>query len=350
MKLDPHYKKDHDSTKSNIVMAMDDINSQVKPDQRLRDNTMDSRPRQQVLSQAIDSFTLEKIREGDTNNVRLQAHLNLTTASGAGSWLHAVPAKALRTDVDPLLFRTMIQRWLRVPIFELESHCPYCDEVIDKHGDHCLTCACGGDRVKRHNLIRNEVFYFCNSSGLNPELERPGLLQLRPLAGSRQENGKNRDPNSSRRPADVYLPRWRRGAPAALDFAVTSGLRRDIVDRSAVDGSASTKSYEDFKRSYMNTEAACREEGITFIPMICEADGGGWGPVAHKVWSELSKHKALASGEQDSTIVSRLLQSMGLILHRENARSILRRSHSYIGHDFSELLAASAACSYEGGP
>ena len=242
----------------------------------------------------------------------------------------------------------MIQRWLRVPIHESEFFCPFCDEVVDKHGDHCLTCTCGGDRTKRHNLIRNEVFHFCSSSGLNPELERPGLLQPRPLAGSRHEDGSKRDPTNGRRPADVYLPRWRRGAPAALDFAVTSGLRSDIVSRSAVDGSIATKLYEEYKRSHLNTEASCQEEGILFIPVVCEADGGGWGPSAHKVWSELAKHKALASGEQDSTIVSRLLQSLGLILHRENARSILRRSPSHINYECSELLTAATLCNYEG--
>ena len=75
--------------------------------------------------------------------------------------------------------------------------------------------------------------------------------------------------------------------------------------------------------------------------MICEADGGGWGPAAHKVSSELAKDKALASGEQDSTIVSRLLQSLGIILHKENARSILRRYPKYISPECRELLAAS---------
>ena len=80
--------------------------------------------------------------------------------------------------------------------------------------------------------------------------------------------------------------------------------------------------------------------------MICEADGGGWGPAAHKVWSELAKHKALASGEQDSTIVSRLLQSLGLILHKENARAILRRYPKYISPECRELLAASAVLAY----
>ena len=78
----------------------------------------------------------------------------------------------------------MIQRWLRVPFYDSAFHCSYCDEVIDRYGDHCLTCAVGGDRTKRHNLIRNEVYNQCESAGLNPELERPGLLQPRPTIGA----------------------------------------------------------------------------------------------------------------------------------------------------------------------
>ena len=153
-----------------------------------------------------------------------------------------------------------------------------------------------------------------------------------------------RDPNGQRRPADVYLPKWRRGTPAALDFAVTCGLRSDFVQRSAEDGSALVKAYEDFKRTHLNTEIICREEGISFIPVVCEADGGGWGPAAHRVWSELAKYKSIMTGEQVSIIVGRLLQSLSLVLHRENARAILRRSPRNASIDCRELLAASTAC------
>ena len=171
-----------------------------------------------------------------------------------------------------------------------------------------MTCSCGGDRTKRHNLLRNEIYHQCNSSGLSPELERPGLLQLRPLIGSSQESGAARDPNVDRRPADVYLPKWRRGTPVAFDIAVTSGLRNDLVHRSAEDGSAATIMYEDFKRSYLNTETICQEEGISFIPLVCEAAAG-------RVWSELAKHKSFLTGEQSSVLATRLLESLGLILH-----------------------------------
>ena len=83
-----------------------------------------------------------------------------------------------------------------------------------------------------------------------------------------------------------------------------------------------------------------------FIPLICEADGGGWGPAAHAVWRVLAKHKSTLTGEPDSITAMHLLQSLGLILHRENARSILRRAGNNVENnkDYEVLLAASAAC------
>ena len=151
-----------------------------------------------------------------------------------------------------------------------------------------------------------------------------------------QENGARRETEWERRPADVYLPKWRRGIPAALDFAVTSGLRGDLVNESAKDGSSAPKLYEEKKCSHLDTKTLCEAEGITFLPVICEADGGGWGPTAHKVWAELAKFKALRTGEQSSVIVNRLLQSLGLILHRENARAILKRRSIKTGRDCTE--------------
>ena len=114
-----YYRTDQEHTHNDFSLALIDFNTKVKPDQQIEEN-VDTCPRQQTLSHAIDSNTLETIHEASRNNVHFQAHINHTTASGAGSWLHTVPAKALGTDVDPLLFRTMIQQWLRVPIQESE--------------------------------------------------------------------------------------------------------------------------------------------------------------------------------------------------------------------------------------
>ena len=215
-----------------------------------------------------------------------------------------------------------------------------CGEVIEFYGDHCLVCSCGGDRTKRHHLLRNETFFMYSSAGLSPELEKPSLLQPRPWDGAPCEDGSKPDNSDARRPADVYLPRFRRGTAACLDFAVTSGLRSDVLHATLQSASAPALRYEDFKENYLNTKAACEAEGMQFIPMIAEACGGSWGPQAHKVWSELAKSMASATGDLESTAATHIFQNMGFILHKENARAILRRTASPVLAGESLLAAA----------
>ena len=340
-KVDPNYVWDRTSSASPSTAALADCNSKMAPESRVPANAAEA-PTQQELSKAIDDCTLAQLKESRLDDTKYQAHLNHTTASGAGQWLHTMPSKALQKHVDAAHFRTMIQRWLRAPIYHETFHCPYCDEIVDIYGDHCVICACGGDRTKRHNLLRNQVFYTCLGAGLAPELERPGLLEPRPLLGPTPENGV---PNAEgqRRPADVYIPRWRGGAPAALDLAVTSGLRPDMVARSAANGNAATVAYEDFKREHLNTQQLYQQEGITFIPVIAEADGGGWGPEAHKVFNELAKHTSSMTGEPKSIVANHILQSLCLTLHRENARAILRRRPCFASRDGLAVLTAATA-------
>ena len=69
-----------------------------------------------------------------------------------------------------------------------------------------------------------------------------------------------------------------------------------MVARSARDANAATQAYEDFKREHLNTQLLCQQEGITFIPLIAEAGGGGWGPEAHKVFNELAKLTSSMTG------------------------------------------------------
>ena len=65
---------------------------------------------------------------------------------------------------------------------------------------------------------------------------------------------------------------------------------------------------------------------MSFIPMVMEACGGSWGPEAHKVWTEIAKTTAQATGEPESTVAARIFQNTGFILHRANARAIVRQS------------------------
>ena len=99
-----------------------------------------------------------------------------------------------------------------------------------------------------------------------------------------------------------------------------------MLAASASQGDSCLTSYEDYNCRFLDTKAHCASEGITFIPMVVEGHSGGWGPAARRVWSQLAKGIALVSGEQVATEAVRALQNLGLTLHKESARAILRRA------------------------
>jgi len=310
--------------------AFDAYNSSVNDDKRLP-SVASGRLSQKELSKAVDQRAFGQLSCASSASQSRRAHLSLVSASGAGLYLQAVPSKEAKLDNEPALFIAMLRRWLRVPFAEQELECPLCDGTLDPFGDHALVCCGGGDRTRRHNLLRNMAYHAAAAASLNPELERPGLLPQRPSFGSLYEHGGSiSDGDSSpsaRRPADVYIPRWRGGPPAAWDFAVTSGLRLDAMAGSAQDPEAVLTRYEDHKCSFQDTKARCSEQGITFLPLIMEAVGGGWSKTARGVWSELAKSSALAMGELEtaSSCAVMLQQRLSMVLHRENARACLRR-------------------------
>ena len=282
---------------------------------------------QKTLSQGVDRRVLAQLKHGSSQSRR--DHLDLL-CKGNGSHWHAAPSKAAGLSVEPSLFVGMLRRWLRIRFSEADVECPLCDSILDGFGDHALVCCAGGDRTRRHNLLRNMVFHAAEAANLRPELEKPGLLPPRPLLGSTSEDGSASNQYAStpgaRRPADVFIPRWRLGPPAAWDFAVTSGLRLGL-HTAAANPDGVTCRYEDFKCHHQDTRADCLAQGISFIPMVLEAVGGGWGKMARCVWSELAKNSALANGELVSegacAVMLRRWLSMGL--HQENARACLRR-------------------------
>ena len=234
-----------------------------------------------------------------------------------------------------MLFRTAVLQWIRAPLAPEDTTCHLCNGVLDRYGDHCALCPNGGDR--NHNHLRNYTYHYAASAGLHPELERPGLLQPRPYLGSTAENGTNPLDPSARRPADVYLPRWRLGLPLAMDFAVTSGHRQDLQNSIDV-ATAATTIYEDYKRNHLDTAALCAAEGITFAPMVVETNGH-WGLTAQRVFTELANTKSTLTGESREVSLHHLHQGLGTLLHRENARAVLKRFRTFT-HNLEDVVAA----------
>ena len=316
--LDEHYRDDWADT----AQAVAGFNAAVDAAARVP-TPAPTDLRQRTLSKALDEATRAQL-SATASGEAARAHLQLVRQPGAGAWLTACPSEALGLHIEPHQFRVLLRLRLRLPVAERECYCPFCDAAADPFGDHARLCACGGDRVKRHNRVRNLLAARAATAGLSPELEKPGLLPPRPVLAGVGEDGVSRQ-NSARRPADVWLPAWGLHGPAAFDVAAASGLRSGDLARTAADGAHAATAYEARKRAHLDTEALCRNEGLQFVPLVVEACAGGWGPTAVRTLRALGELLADRTGQTPAAATEHLFQALSVVLQRENARAVLRR-------------------------
>ena len=88
---------------------------------------------------------------------------------------------------------------------------------MDVYGHHASVCAVKGDRIKRHNLIQDIIYDFCYAAAWAPSKEKPYLL-----------------PNTSERPADVFVPNYSFGKDLVLDVAITCPLQHKYLHDASV--------------------------------------------------------------------------------------------------------------------
>ena len=123
--------------------------------------------------------------------------------------------------LEPSEFQVAIKWCLGIPVAQGQS-CSQCNAALDAYGHHALCCKLGGDFVSRHNRLRDIFNDFCHSACLVSQLEMGGWYRDRT------------------RPADVLVPNWILGKPAAFDLSVTSTLNAQIFQEACVTaGSAS---------------------------------------------------------------------------------------------------------------
>ena len=94
-----------------------------------------------------------------------------------------------------------------------------CQGFGDKYGDHAISCAINGERIAKHNHVRDAIFAAASQAALGPRKEPAGLL-----------------PGSDDRPADVLLPFWANGIDAALDVSVVNPLQQQLGGQVAREG------------------------------------------------------------------------------------------------------------------
>ena len=91
----------------------------------------------------------------------------------AGDWLNVVPSAPLGLHLQDREFRCCLRYWLGVPLHSGTYTCPECLGSADPFGDHQVGCAGNGDRIARHNAIRDVLFNAAQSAALAPTKEAP---------------------------------------------------------------------------------------------------------------------------------------------------------------------------------
>ena len=102
--------------------------------------------------------------------VREVARLRCVVREGAGDWLGALPSKSLGLHLRRSEFVAAGRYRLGIPVFSLEAECPMprCRMVSDRLWDHAISCGIGGERIARHNHVRDALASDGSAGGTGP--------------------------------------------------------------------------------------------------------------------------------------------------------------------------------------
>ena len=219
------------------------------------------------------------------------------------AWLLAASSVGLNLHLHSPEFQTAVRWWLGLDTL-FASVCPFCPGVaLDSLSHHAVSCRHGGDKVIRHNKLRDIIADLCRKAHLSVRVE----------AG----HGMCRDNNHSR-PADVLVEGWE---------TVTSPLTPvTLKDSSRIAGVAALSAET---RKHAANDPKCRELGWMCIPMAVETYGS-WGKEAQHMFSRLATYLAIHLSCPKSRVLADIYGRLNICLVRAVARAILARGLSPI--------------------
>ena len=94
----------------------------------------------------------------------------------AGAWLNCPPLPALGLHLRGSEFVIAAKFRLGMPVYNSEGSCPACGEDSDVMGDRGMACGTGGERIARHNALRDALHDTAAAAGLAPRKEMRGNL------------------------------------------------------------------------------------------------------------------------------------------------------------------------------
>ena len=265
---------------------------------------------QKQLSWKIDQHLLKVLQEQiGEEEMREKARLLSLGLPHCGDWLNTPPLKALGLHLRPSEFVLATKYRLGLPLYEQEGPCPACRRLSDVLGDHAMSCGTGGERIARHNHLRDAIFALASAAGLAPIKEGRFLL-----------------PGDDRRPADVFIPYWAGGLDAALDVTVVNPLQdATLAGASTSPGHALTFAHD---RKVRGAEEDCRRQGIAFLPLAVESFGG-WHDSAQREVKKVAVALARHTGQEEAEACHHAWSRLGILLQRGNSAILANRVPSH---------------------
>ncbi len=262
--------------------------------------------KQRALSAVIDESLFNHLLSS-APTTRSRALALSTSLPHAYDWLNVIPSPSLGLHLQDREYRSCLCYWLGVPMHNSQFSCPECHCLADPFGDHQVGCGGNSDRISRHNAIRDIIYNAAQSAALGPSKETPGLVE-----------------DSDTRPADVLLPNWCNGRPAALDIHVISPLQQTTISQAA-----QTKGHAlqvGIQRKLTSNLSSCRSAGITCIPMVAETLGGLADEFISTIRKIAQSVHARSGVDRDSDTEKHIFGRIGIALWRGNASMWLHRS------------------------
>ena len=237
-----------------------------------------------------------------TASIRDQARLAVQRNALGAAWLDC-PTKRGIPDDD---FKLLIRWHLGIPILPIGVQlppCPLCQEAIDPHGDHFVTCSLNGCK-QRHDQLR---------SAFSDSLRLSGILHLVEQRCSER---------TMLRPADVLLMHWEGGRHAAVDFVVSHPLQLSQYPLSADKASRHAASEERKKVQRIMSQEEFVESGWSFIPMGFGTFGNA-GPSSIRLLSQvIQKATADLHGWEKTKRAMEIRLNISVALMRQVGRQL----------------------------
>jgi hypothetical protein len=158
----------------------------------------------------------------------------------------------------------------------------------------------GAFAIRRHNLIRDTIYFEAERAYLSPSIETPHLLPHHPR----------------RKPADILLPRFSGGRALCVDVSVVNPQQSTLNASAAISQGHAAQSRFTLKNKKFQQD--CNAEQLDFLPVVVETFGL-WHPKSLGLFKRISRRRAHRENRPVSDVHREFLSRLSVALMRANA-------------------------------